>query len=109
MTKISRRKSGMAVCFAEMPCFQVGRPSSVTGTGEIKGTEIKMDGCVKESIEAVRIFVGELTGTPATDEEIAAALRRYFVLNEICDTVKMDRENSEQQESAEKEADVGKD
>lgn len=67
-----------------------------------------MDGCVKQAILAVQDYVGELTGKPATDEEVCAALKRYFVLNEICDTIKMDRDNLKQQEAAETEAGVGK-
>ena len=34
-----------------------------------------------EAVETIRRFVGEVTGYTPSDEEIADALKRYFVLN----------------------------
>lgn len=38
---------------------------------------------VLEAVETVRKFIAETTGRAPSDEEIADALKRYFVLNEI--------------------------
>ncbi len=83
-------------------------PMRMVGSPEQGESKRKMDDTLKDAITAVRNYVGELTGKPASDTEIAAALKRYFVLNEICDTVKMDRENSHGRKGAETEAGVGK-
>lgn len=43
------------------------------------------------SLAQVRRFVAETTGTAPTDEELAAALGRYFVMREIADHIAMAR------------------
>lgn len=47
---------------------------------------------IMDAIQAVRRFITETTGQKPSDEEIAAALKRYFVLNEIKAHILMDRE-----------------
>ena len=47
---------------------------------------------IAEALELVERFVEETTGEKPTPEEIARALRRYFVLNEIKDHILIDRE-----------------
>lgn len=46
-------------------------------------TEPPLKTPIFESIGTIRHFVAETTGQAPTDEEIADALKRYFVLNEI--------------------------
>ena len=55
----------------------------------------EVEECIKEAIETIRNFVEQTTGQDATPEEIAGALRRYFVLKEIGEHIKMVRENPE--------------
>ena len=43
------------------------------------------------AIDTLREFVAQTTGTPPTDEEIADALKRYFVLAEIKEHILMTR------------------
>jgi hypothetical protein len=47
---------------------------------------------IREAIQGIRMFVAETTGKTPTDDEIADALNRYFVLNEIKDHILMTRE-----------------
>ena len=49
-------------------------------------------GSIEEAIQTIRNFVAETTGLPPTDEEIAEALKRYFVLNEIKDHILLFRD-----------------
>jgi hypothetical protein len=44
-----------------------------------------------QSLARVRRFVAETTGTAPSDEEIADALGRYFVMKEIGDHIAMVR------------------
>ena len=44
-----------------------------------------------EAIQTVKHFIAETTGKEPTDEEIADALKRYFVLNEIKEHILMVR------------------
>ena len=44
-----------------------------------------------EALETVENFITETTGQKPTRQEIANALKRYFVLNEIKDHVVMER------------------
>ena len=44
---------------------------------------------VKEAIAAVERFITETTGTPPSEAELADALQRYFVLNEIKGHIEM--------------------
>lgn len=46
-----------------------------------------------EAIQALKHFIAETTGKEPTDEEIADALKRYFVLNEIKEHILMLRSN----------------
>jgi hypothetical protein len=46
---------------------------------------------IKPAIAAIQNFVKETTGQTATLAEIARALTRYFVLNEIKDHIVMER------------------
>ena len=58
-------------------------------------TKISLRGPIPEAVETVRHFITETTGQAPSDQEIAAALKRYFVLNEIKAHILMAR-NSEQ-------------
>ena len=46
---------------------------------------------ILEAIQTVKRFIAETTGKEPTDEEIADALKRYFVLNEIKEHILMVR------------------
>jgi hypothetical protein len=46
---------------------------------------------IDQSLAQVRRFVAETTGTTPTDEELADALGRYFVMKEIADHIAMAR------------------
>jgi hypothetical protein len=48
-----------------------------------------------DALAVVERFVAEVTGRTPTSDEIAAALRRYFVLKEITDHIEMDREQAD--------------
>ena len=52
----------------------------------------KIDACLETALDRVSSFIAETTGTAATSEEIADALMRYFVLEEIRAHIKMQRE-----------------
>jgi hypothetical protein len=56
----------------------------------------ELETCIKAAIETIENFVKETTGKAPTPEEIASALKRYFVLKEIGDHIKMSRENPEE-------------
>ncbi|MCG6911475.1 MAG: hypothetical protein LJE94_15320 [Deltaproteobacteria bacterium] len=51
-----------------------------------------VDKCLLDALENIENFIRETTGKPATAREIANALKRYFVLNEIKAHIVMDRE-----------------
>ena len=55
--------------------------------------EARVPACVAEAIRRIESYVGEITGKAPAPEEIATALKRYFVLKEICETIQWDREN----------------
>ena len=44
-----------------------------------------------EAIGTIQDFIKEVTGQEATQDEIAQALTRYFVLNEIKDFIELQR------------------
>ena len=46
---------------------------------------------IGRSLERVRDFVAQVTGEAPTEDEIADALGRYFVLKEIADHIEMVR------------------
>ena len=48
-----------------------------------------------DALAVVERFVAEVTGRTPTSDEIAAALRRYFVLKEITDHIEMDRKQAD--------------
>lgn len=50
-----------------------------------------LEDCLVEALEAVENFILETTGQKPTQQEIANALKRYFVLNEIKGHVIMER------------------
>jgi len=50
-----------------------------------------MNTAIFEAIDRIRHFVAETTGKAPSDEELADALKRYFVLNEIKDHILMIR------------------
>jgi hypothetical protein len=54
-------------------------------------TEISPNDLILDAIQGVRRFITETTGKEPTDEEIADALKRYFVLNEIKEHILMVR------------------
>jgi len=47
-----------------------------------------------EALETVDNFIAETTGRKPTQQEIANALKRYFVLNEIKAHIVMEREEN---------------
>jgi hypothetical protein len=52
-----------------------------------------LESSLAEALSKVSDFVGQVTGKEASQAEIADALTRYFVLNEIKDHIVMLREN----------------
>ena len=54
--------------------------------------EKPLDDSIRKAVETIRHFINETTGKTPSDEEIADALKRYFVLNEIKAQILMDRE-----------------
>lgn len=51
-----------------------------------------IDPVLSEALDAVSAFIHQVTGIEPTQAEIADALTRYFVLNEIKDHILMIRE-----------------
>ncbi|MFC1817088.1 hypothetical protein ACFL0M_14390 [Thermodesulfobacteriota bacterium] len=56
-------------------------------------TEIPLSNSILEAVQAVRHFITETTGKEPSDEEIADAMKRYFVLNEIKAHILMTRKD----------------
>jgi hypothetical protein len=54
-------------------------------------TEIAPNDLILDAIQGIRRFVTETTGKEPTDKEVADALKRYFVLNEIKEHILMVR------------------
>jgi hypothetical protein len=52
-----------------------------------------VEACIKQAIRTIQHFILETTGEEATQGEIARALNRYFVLNEIKEHIEMERED----------------
>ena len=50
-----------------------------------------LEDCLVEALETVENFITETTGQKPTQQEIATALKRYFVLNEIKGHIVMER------------------
>ncbi len=53
----------------------------------------EIDDCIKEAIRTVDDFIFKTTGKRASQQEIATALTRFFVLKELLDFIKMERED----------------
>ena len=53
-----------------------------------------LEDCLVEALETMQNFIMETTGQQPTQQEIANALKRYFVLNEIKAHVLMERGES---------------
>lgn len=53
----------------------------------------EVEDCIKEALETIKNFVREVSGKESGDEEIARALKRYFVLKEINDSIQIERES----------------
>ena len=58
-------------------------------------TEKPLNHSILKAVQTVRHFIAETTGQPPTDQEIADALKRYFVLNEIKAHILMVREEKQ--------------
>lgn len=52
-----------------------------------------VEACIQEAVRTIQNFMLETTGEEATQGEIARALNRYFVLNEIKEHIELEREN----------------
>lgn len=50
---------------------------------------------LKQALAGIDDFILKSTGLRASQEQIAKALTRYFVLNEILEFIKMDREGDD--------------
>jgi len=48
-----------------------------------------------DALERLSVFIRQVTGVEPTQAEIADALTRYFVLNEIKDHIVMNREGAD--------------
>ena len=70
-------------------------PASGTEEADASQTGQSIDPVIGAALERVNDFVEQVTGTPPTPAEIADALGRYFVLNEIKEHIVMVRENKE--------------
>ena len=55
----------------------------------------QVEDCIREALWTIQNFITEVTGSPPTQEEIADALKRYFVLNEIREHIEMVREHED--------------
>jgi len=51
-----------------------------------------LEDCLEEALETVDTFITETTGQKPSQQEIANALKRYFVLNEIKGHIVMERD-----------------
>ena len=58
-------------------------------------TEKPLNHSILKAVQTVRRFITETTGKAPTDAEIADALKRYFVLNEIKAHIQMVREEKQ--------------
>ena len=57
-----------------------------------------LEDCLEEALETVDTFITETTGQKPTQQEIANALKRYFVLNEIKGHIVMERNEETEKE-----------
>lgn len=63
--------------------------------GGIVKEKAEFDPKLVEAIHTIENFVGEVTGTPPTQPELAQCLKRYFILKEILDQIVWEREHPE--------------
>ncbi|MBF0119323.1 MAG: hypothetical protein HQK79_10850 [Desulfobacterales bacterium] len=56
-------------------------------------SNIEIEPCLLEAILFLRQFINKTTNVPPSDAEIADALKKYFVLNEIKEHILMQRQN----------------
>lgn len=54
-----------------------------------------LDPAITQAIGKIEDFIGTSTGKAPSPEELASALTRYFVLNEILGFIKMSRQEQE--------------
>ncbi len=47
--------------------------------------------CIKDAVSAIDTYITQTTGIKPTQEEIAKALGKFFVLKEILEFVKLER------------------
>ena len=59
------------------------------------GRNQKTDLALTDALDTVSDFIRQVTGVEPTPAEIADALTRYFVMNEIKDHIVMMREDAE--------------
>ena len=59
------------------------------------GRNQKTDLALTDALDTVSDFIRQVTGVEPTPAEIADALTRYFVMNEIKDHILMMREDAE--------------
>lgn len=57
-------------------------------------TDPNQKACLKDALATIERFVTETTGQPPSEAELADALQRYFVLNEIKGHIEMMREKN---------------
>ncbi len=58
-------------------------------------TQVLCGDQIATAVDAIRRYVAEITGQAPSDSEIARALTRFFVLKEIGEHIRMQRENPE--------------
>ncbi len=57
--------------------------------------EYKLEDCMVKAIEKIETYIEQTTGTRPTQQEMADALSRYFVLKEIGDFIQMTRREND--------------
>lgn len=58
--------------------------------------QTKKEDTIQNAVQKVFNYVEQTTGQTPSDEEVARALTRYFVLKEIADFIVMEREEKPQ-------------
>ncbi|QTA87102.1 hypothetical protein [Desulfonema magnum] len=53
----------------------------------------EVEECIKQALEIIENFIKETTSKKPSQEEIASALKRYFVLKEIGEHIRLERED----------------
>jgi len=82
-----------APCKALCLVVRFGILKSMTRIEEIRSMA-KIDACLQAALHRVSSFIAETTGTAATQEEIADALKRYFVLEEMRAHIEIQRKGA---------------